>query len=355
MLLLDAALRISAITMLLLTAVLALRDAWHLIQSKIAAALCVSLSAMFINTMPEVLAIAEPAKSIVWSMHTPNIALIWLFALALYEDDFKMNRWHWAVPIALFINLHLVELIAAVGSGWYILPGLIINRILGFGVLVHLLWVAISGRSDDLVEARRRTRLWFIIGIAITAILILTGETAHSLFVRESYDPEWLSTLRTAVAWPMILFGTLWFTRLPAERFLFDPPQPSARTAPSIDPKDASMHKKLIESMDEGAYTEAGLTIGVLAENIAVPEHQLRALINQGLGYRNFSAFLNSYRIQYAKEALSDPEQARLPILTIAMDAGYNSLAPFNRAFKAAEGVTPTEYRRRALANPDRN
>ena len=355
MLLIDAALRVSAITMLMLTAILALRDARHLLQAKVASVLCVSLSSMLINTMPEAMAIPEPAKSIVWSLHTPNIALVWLFGLSLYEDDFKMNRWHWAVPIALFTNLHLVELIAALGSGWYILPGLIINRILGFGVLAHLLWVAVSGRSDDLVEARRRTRLWFVIGIAITAILILTGETAHSLFVREFYDPEWLSTLRTAVAWPMILFGTLWFTRLPKEHFLFERASADVPNVPEIDPKDAATHQKLTTIMDEGAYTEAGLTIGVLAEKVAVPEHQLRALINQGLGYRNFSAFLNSYRVRYAKETLSDPEQARLPILTIAMDAGYNSLAPFNRAFKAAEGVTPTEYRRRALTNPDQS
>jgi AraC-like DNA-binding protein len=28
------------------------------------------------------------------------------------------------------------------------------------------------------------------------------------------------------------------------------------------------------------------------------------------------------------------------------MDAGFQSLGPFNRAFKATTGVTPTEYRR---------
>ncbi|MGP8122947.1 MAG: helix-turn-helix domain-containing protein, partial [Xanthobacteraceae bacterium] len=31
---------------------------------------------------------------------------------------------------------------------------------------------------------------------------------------------------------------------------------------------------------------------------------------------------------------------------TIALDAGFQSLGPFNRAFKSETGVTPTEYRR---------
>ncbi|MFI4995652.1 MAG: helix-turn-helix domain-containing protein [Hyphomicrobiales bacterium] len=44
--------------------------------------------------------------------------------------------------------------------------------------------------------------------------------------------------------------------------------------------------------------------------------------------------------------ALADPGQASVPILTIALDAGFSSIGPFNRAFKARTGQTPSEYRR---------
>ncbi|MEL6323951.1 MAG: helix-turn-helix domain-containing protein, partial [Pseudomonadota bacterium] len=86
------------------------------------------------------------------------------------------------------------------------------------------------------------------------------------------------------------------------------------------------------------------------ATRLSVPEHQLRGLINQGMGFRNFSAFLNHYRLADAKTALADPEQARTPILTIALDAGYASLATFNRAFRTSEGQTPSEFRTNALS-----
>ena len=36
---------------------------------------------------------------------------------------------------------------------------------------------------------------------------------------------------------------------------------------------------------------------------------------------------------------------------TIALDAGFGSLGPFNRAFREAEGMTPSEYRARAMAD----
>jgi AraC-like DNA-binding protein len=97
-------------------------------------------------------------------------------------------------------------------------------------------------------------------------------------------------------------------------------------------------------------YRQEGLTIGFLSAKLGVPEYRLRQLINEGLGHRNFNAFLNGYRIEEAKAALGDPEQKDVPVLTIALDAGFQSVGPFNRAFKAATDLTPTEFRRLALA-----
>ena len=55
------------------------------------------------------------------------------------------------------------------------------------------------------------------------------------------------------------------------------------------------------------------------------------------------------------KVALADPGQADVPVLTMALDAGFSSLGPFNRAFKAETGVTPSEFRRMSLANGDKS
>jgi AraC-like DNA-binding protein len=51
---------------------------------------------------------------------------------------------------------------------------------------------------------------------------------------------------------------------------------------------------------------------------------------------------------------LADPGQEQVPVLTIAMDAGFQSTGPFNRAFKTATDLTPTEFRRLALAKNTR-
>ena len=78
------------------------------------------------------------------------------------------------------------------------------------------------------------------------------------------------------------------------------------------------------------------------AFNLLMGEAALRALINQQLGYRNFNDFLHHHRLQEAAARLASED---LPILSIALDCGYGSIGPFNRAFRQRFGMTPTEYR----------
>src|SRR5207244_6410234 len=94
---------------------------------------------------------------------------------------------------------------------------------------------------------------------------------------------------------------------------------------------EAANDQKLADALmrlmgDERIYRHDNVTIGTLATKLAIPEYRLRRLINQRLGYRNFNVFLNEHRIAEAKAALADPSQAEVPVITIAMDAGFQSL-----------------------------
>jgi AraC-like DNA-binding protein len=95
----------------------------------------------------------------------------------------------------------------------------------------------------------------------------------------------------------------------------------------------------------EMAHRDETLSIAKLARQLGEQEYRLRRTINQQLGHRNFTSFLNGYRLAEVKAALSDPTQRDVPIITIALDAGFGSLGPFNRAFREAEGMTPSAFR----------
>jgi AraC-like DNA-binding protein len=102
---------------------------------------------------------------------------------------------------------------------------------------------------------------------------------------------------------------------------------------------------------EERVYLVHGLSINGLAKHLAMPEYRLRALINKRMGYRNFNALLHEYRLRDACQRLADPARMHLPILTIALDVGYQSITPFNQAFRELMGCTPSAYRQQHTAS----
>lgn len=345
MLLLDVLVRYPTVTISLVLAFLCVRYGWQSIQGRLGALTSLSMAALSLATAPAPLQLPSPALEIARIIDTPNLALLWLFALSLFRDHFRMGRIEWAVLLlysSLIAIFHLRDFGLFQDQTILLLPfGSIVSALM----ITHLVWTAFSGRRDDLVEARRRGRVAFGLGMSAAAAISIATE-----FLVYRDNPELVSLVRAAVTLPLLIWAVVWLTELRMERLLFQPVTQREVVPSQIDPKDRRTHQDLITLMEnDHLYTEQGLTIRSLAERMRVPEHQLRALINKGMGFRNFSDFLNRYRIDFAKKILSDPDQARLPVLTIAMDAGYNSLAPFNRAFKALEGTTPTQFRSDAL------
>lgn len=123
------------------------------------------------------------------------------------------------------------------------------------------------------------------------------------------------------------------------------------RRIPSAsEPEDEALAQRVSDALvREHPYREPTLTIAALAQRLGAPEYRVRRAINSQLGFRNFNDFLNRHRIEEVCAALADPTRAQVPVLTIALEAGFGSAGAFNRAFKAQLGATPTEYRHEKL------
>ena len=212
----------------------------------------------------------------------------------------------------------------------------------------------------DLVARRRRLRIAVVV-INVVFIALVAGAGFTSVPVAGAGTQGSLaSSLSLFVLAMMAGWGLFGANATTAAM------QATAAIVPSDTPRETQMATRdgddrnqvapiLLRRLEnlmavERIYRQEGLSIGALAMKLDLQEYRLRQVINEGLGYRNFNAFLNRYRIDDAKAALSDPNQKDVPVLTIAMDAGFQSIGPFNRAFKADTGVTPTEFRRQALA-----
>ena len=265
---------------------------------------------------------------------------LWVFAHLIFER--RIDRRLLAIAIAITLACWINFLAAVYWTHRMPVTADITQHALALALCVHAIWIAITERGDDLIEPRRAFRTGFVIVVGLQTIAVVVVET----IVGYATIP-WLMLLQSGSTLIAVLaFGAVLLSSNADLLFDADAPAPPQ---PSLAPADNVLKQKLDAAMAGHVYREPGLTIGVLASKLGVPEHRLRALINQRLGYRNFSDFLNSYRIAEAKACLSDPAKVALPVLTVAMDLGYGSLAPFNRAFRDATGQTPTDWRRAAL------
>lgn len=353
MLFLEAFVKFGAIGLLIAVGLLIARDGRDTRALRFSLPLIIALCCLFMTTGSPSLAIPNPWAIPLRLFDCLNSIFIWWLGLGLFKDDFELGKREWIVAaayaiIALPLRMHYL--------GFDVYYTYTLNLAVSafmFGLMSHLCYLALHGRKEDLVEERRRMRVGFIVAVALVAIASVLAERIAGYVGLYEQETIWITYIFTFI---LTAWSVLWLARLHPEVLAFDSKGQITRQESDLDPHDQAVYRKVLEVMNiDRAFTSHGLSIGDLAEKVGVPAHQLRKLINQTMGHRNFSSFLNSYRIAEVKKSLCDPENARIPVLTLAMDAGFSSLAPFNRAFKSSEGITPSDFRTQNLAKNANN
>jgi len=273
--------------------------------------------------------------------------VFWLFSRAIFDDQFQVRWWHGAIVLAmelLGIGHRLSKWDAGVPSSVWGDPQLYLfaHQIASLAITLSALMLALSGWRDDLVEMRRRFRL-VLVAVAGGYILAVV---VTEIYLRNGPASSLVETINAALI-SVLAFGfALSLVRVRSDLVPVEAKSPAMDDTGAEDAVFDELYARLIGLMeDDFAYREEGLTIGQLAERLDTQEYLLRRLINRRMSFRNFNEFLNSYRITEICRRLEDPGEVRIPILTMALESGFSSLGPFNRAFKEMTGTTPTAYR----------
>lgn len=274
-------------------------------------------------------------------------ALFWLFA-RLWFDDRQCIDWIDGGLMIGFAVLLLAQVAAIVTTGWFSWEILLLVRIAMLGFALGGIWIAWRGRAADLIEERRSFRLAVVGAIG--------GFIMWIIFLEMFPSRDTNHDLRQLVTLPAIIIATFIVSvglyRFRSAELFAAPNAPAPQAKPPAAPSGLARRLQAVMA-EERAYRAEGFSIAALAAQLGEPEYRVRRAINGEMGFRNFTAFLNSFRLDEVCAALADPAQQSVPILTIAIDAGFGSLGPFNRAFRDAEGMTPSEYRAARLGMRD--
>lgn len=275
-------------------------------------------------------------------------ALFWMFASTLFqmnETDQKLHLGHY-IGLGVCVVLGTYQCFqspAELGGSLVHIVSLVVTSTL----TVLGLFDVFRNWQSDLVECRRFLRLSLSVTTGSFLLFIVVNEFIYG----HGEFPAFLNYTNIIVICIFAMsFGYIILvsnSNILMESIDELTPELVKEEVPKPSLADSQWLEKLTQAMEEQFYyRQVDLTIKSLSEYLIIPEHQLRRLINQHLGYRNFNDYLNRYRVRDAAQRLSDPNLVRIPILTIAIESGYASLTTFNKAFKTLKTMTPSEFRK---------
>ena len=268
--------------------------------------------------------------------------LLYGYSLQLIHRDLVLNKQQW---------LHALPLIIVLISGFLGFP--LCYR---FGSLLYislLIYVVLSIRQ--IIQYRkvvRNTRSaidrinlkWLQWTLIVFTITLLTDIYSH--FYEEIEPIPGVSVVSITL---LVLVNGIFYKGVRQPQ-VFEGISQSDRdlvTEKKVESGEYEKEAKALASFfeQEQAYTNPDLTLAELAAMLELTPRRLSEVINRHFG-QNFMDFINTHRIDFAKQRLLKPEDPKETISEVMYASGFNSKSSFNTLFKQKTGKTPSEFKR---------
>lgn len=212
---------------------------------------------------------------------------------------------------------------------WLLICGLVMG-----GLSLLAIWFRRDLLSGMKSQKHGKERYWLIIfliilNVTFLAIMLLAAQGAiaivDSQFIRGILGIAFVYTAATSL---MRIYPQAMRIHEKADNELSD------------DEIAMALQIEKLLTMDK-VYQEPSYGRKDLAKELKISEAVLSRIVN-GYFEKSLPNLLNEKRVEEAKHLLKDTKEN---VNVVAKEAGFNSLASFNRLFKEFTGVTPSAYR----------
>lgn len=254
---------------------------------------------------------------------------LWFYGMVLLQknNNFSKLKYLHLIPFGLFV-LFCWAIPNVKNFESYLSYGLVVFHL---AVYLILSWIHIFTIKK---EANPKLLKWYRT-IVIGACLIWCFYLSN--FV--GFIPFYIGG---AILYSILIYG---FSYMFLKRHIFALEKYSSS---SIDRKTSETILQKIKLLfdNEDIYLNNTASLDTIAAKIEIHPRELSQVINENEN-KNFSEFVNYYRIKKAKSLLADSKYIEEKIATIAYDSGFGNVTSFNLAFKAETQMTPSQYRNR--------
>jgi len=116
----------------------------------------------------------------------------------------------------------------------------------------------------------------------------------------------------------------------------------------TLSDKDMASIKLRIKNLfdSEQAYLDSDLTLDKLGVILTLKTHHISQTFSSQ-SKENFNDFINSYRIDHAKQLMKSVDYDHYKIEAIALESGFNNKVTFYKAFSKFTNTTPSKFRKK--------
>ncbi|WP_299334254.1 AraC family transcriptional regulator [uncultured Psychroserpens sp.] len=182
-------------------------------------------------------------------------------------------------------------------------------------------------------------KVYFIVVLLVLLIDLIvynyTNEGSYFYFVRFYYYPFFIG-IAILTYW----IGLEGFSRR-------NDPEFTVKTELNSEEKKKleKIAKTLEQSMQEKKlFKNQDLSLNSLARQLDIKPYLISRCLNEIFNKR-FNDYINGYRVKEVQELINDPKNSKYTLLSMAMEAGFNSKSSFNRAITKQLGILPSELK----------
>jgi len=125
--------------------------------------------------------------------------------------------------------------------------------------------------------------------------------------------------------------------------------EPEVSIKNSLNSEDLKRLKVISEKLENAMkndklYKNQELSLNSLAKQIDIKPYLISKSLSEVFNKR-FNDFVNEYRVKEVQTLIQDSSNSKYTLLSLAMEAGFNSKSSFNRAIKKQLGISPSELK----------
>ncbi|WP_053002626.1 helix-turn-helix domain-containing protein [Kordia jejudonensis] len=117
----------------------------------------------------------------------------------------------------------------------------------------------------------------------------------------------------------------------------------------TINPDELARLKVISEKLrlameEDKMYKDQELSVQSLAKKLDIKPYLISRSLSE-IDNKRFNDYVNAYRVKEIQLLLDDTSNSKYTLLSLAMEAGFNSKSSFNRAIKKQLGISPSELK----------